>query len=151
MAGHPAVVDIGSLSGSPRDGYDRSVRITAQRPGGDVRFELGLIQTLRGPDDPDLATRLCGGTLHAPAASFATKLAAWGALRDTLAPHGCTDRTLAWRPAPIVDDAEAAGETVAAARLRADILVRWPVAPAGPVPGGGQAGDLGPGARPSTL
>lgn len=119
LATSPVATDVGSLGGNPRDGYDRSVTITARR--GDVRIQLAVIQTLRGPDDPDPVTALCGCTLHAPGAPFATKLATWMALRDALAQIGCTDRTLAWRPAPIVDEAEAAGETAAAARLRSDI------------------------------
>lgn len=121
LVGSPATVDVGSLSGSPRDGYNGVVRITAQRPGADVRFEIAIMQSMRGPGDPEAHLSFCGVTLHAPSASFAAKLDAWGALRDAFSQIGCKDCTLTWRPATIVDEAEALGDTAMVARLRADI------------------------------
>jgi hypothetical protein len=121
LVGSPAIVDIGSLSGSPRDGYNGVVRITAQHPDKEVRFEVAIMQSMRGPGDPDAHLSFCGVTLHAPGASFAEKLAAWGALRDAFSQIGCQDGTLTWRPATIVDEAETLGDTAMVARLRADI------------------------------
>lgn len=121
LVGSPAIVDIGSLSGTPRDGYNGVVRITAQRPDGEVRFEVAIMQSMRGPGDPDAHLSFCGVTLHAPGVSFAEKLAAWGALRDAFSQIGCKDGTLTWRPATIVDEAEALGDATMVARLRADI------------------------------
>ena len=121
VAGGPVNTDIGEFTGNPRDGYIRGVTITAQRPGGEMRLEMRLTQSERGPGDPLSHTSIGIVTLHAPAASFATKLATRHALRDALADIGCTDHTLVSMPAPIVDEAEAAGETATAARLRADI------------------------------
>ncbi|MEO7729914.1 MAG: hypothetical protein ABIY55_03000 [Kofleriaceae bacterium] len=119
--GGPVAVAISSLSGNPRDGYDRTVHITGNRPGDELRLELALLQSMRGPDDPETHTALCGCTLHAPTATFATRLAAWAAVRDALAAIACADCTLTWRPAPIVDAAEAAGDTAMVDRLRAEI------------------------------
>lgn len=121
FVGAPVTTEIGEFSGNPRDGYARTVTITAQRTGDEIRLEMRLTQMERGPDDPLASTSLGGVTIHAPAASFATKLAAWHALRDALVDIGCTDRTLVSCPSPIVDHAEAAGETTMAMRLRADI------------------------------
>ena len=63
---------------------------------------------MRGPDDPGELSAVAG-TLAAPGAPFAAKLAAWESVRAALAPIGCDDATLAWQPAPLVDEAEAAG------------------------------------------
>jgi hypothetical protein len=121
VVGGPVTTDVGPIGGNPRDFYYRSVTVTAQRPGSDMRVEMRLGQSLRSPDDPEPLVSFGGVTLQAPAEPFAARLALWHALRDALAAIGCTDRTLAANPAPIVDDAEAAGETAIAARLRADI------------------------------
>lgn len=114
VAGAPATTALG-----PREGEQRSVTITALAPAGTLRIETKIRQWLGSRGEP--SNVLHGTTLHAPDATFADKLAIWHALRDALAELGCTDATLADRPAPIVDEAEAAGELVTAARLRAEI------------------------------
>lgn len=115
VAGAPATTAVG-----PREGDQRTVTITALAPT--LRIETRIRQWLSSGGEP--SNVLHGTTLHGPDATFAEKLAIWHALREAFAELGCTDATLADRPAPIVDEAEAVGERATAARLRAEITAQ---------------------------
>ncbi len=122
FVGGPVSTHRPSFRGNPRDGFFRELTITAPCPSRDLTLVLSLGQEAwTEGDNPAATTSLGSLRLDAPAASFATKLAAWHALREAFHPLGWTDATLSSFPAPIVDEAEAAGEREHAARLRAEI------------------------------
>ena len=116
----PMTSEILDRSGNPRDGFFRKERISVEHAAG-MRFELEVGISEWPVDGMEEPTEVRGATLRAPTAAFAAKLSAWQALRDTLAPLGYTDTTLAGRPGQIVDDAVAAGETALGARWRSEI------------------------------
>jgi hypothetical protein len=109
------------FSGNPRDGYGRSLTITAPCPARNATLVLSLNQDAWSDEGDGASTTLGTLRLDAPTASFATKYAAWQELRGVFAALGCTDQTLISYPAQIVDDAIAAGDTSTAARLRSEI------------------------------
>jgi hypothetical protein len=121
FAGGEVTVETSEFTGNPRDGYWRSVTITARHPDREMRLVMSLSQESWRDSEDGASTRLDRVELRGASASFGMKLATWHALREAFAALGWVDRTLTTWPAPIVDDAVAAGEGDVAARLRADI------------------------------
>lgn len=121
FVGGPVQTDVPWFSGNPRDGYSRAVTITAPCPARDVTLVLSLNQEAWTEGGDPFSTALGTLRLDGPNASFATKYAAWQELRGVFVGLGCADQTLISHPAPIVDDALAAGDTATAARLRKEI------------------------------
>jgi hypothetical protein len=103
------------------DFFWQKVTLTARRPDG--ALELSLLLT--DNDNPAPTTTVDGATMNANALPFAQKLAIWNALRDALAPLGCTEQWWPDHATSIVDDAEAAGEVAMAAALRARVTASF--------------------------
>jgi hypothetical protein len=122
FVGGPVETERPRFIGNPRDGYGRTVTVTAPCPARNATLVLSLHQE-GWSDEEDPAALATLGTLRleGATASFATKYAAWQELRGVFAALGCADQTLISYPAQIVDDAVAAGETAIAARLRSEI------------------------------
>lgn len=104
---------LGELDGNPRDFYSRSVTIRGQRD--DLALELSASQGLRGPDEPDPIISTVSVKASGP---YARKLASWPAITAAFAKLGCTEYTYSNWSAPIIDEAEAEGDTATAGRLR---------------------------------
>ncbi len=117
-----AVVDgsvtlaVGELSGNPRDFYSRAVSVTGTR--GAVHVALRASQGLRDAGDPEAILTDVSITLSSETAAYPEKLATWRALETAFAAFGWSDQTLTLGAAPIVDDAEAAGDQATATSLR---------------------------------
>ncbi len=114
----PVAVQIGELAGNPRDFYARPITMTGER--GDVRVGFTTSQSMLDASDPAPIITHANVTLSSATATFATKVAIWRALRTAFAAVGARDRTLL-SAAPIVDDADAAGEAATAMALRREI------------------------------
>lgn len=106
-------------TGNPRDGFYRDITLTAERPDGQLRIAMELREQTGGPGDQIwiLSSELRG-------TNYAIKRAAYHLLRDALGKLDYVDETIAKNPAAIVDDAEAAGNTVLASQMRAEITAR---------------------------
>ncbi|MBA3461043.1 MAG: hypothetical protein H0T46_13850 [Deltaproteobacteria bacterium] len=119
--GADVITEVGELSGNPRDAYQRGAWVTGHVPGTEIRLELSTTQWAYSPGDAHPQTGILYVALGGPPATFTARVAVWHALRDGLARLAYVDRTFTKHPARIVDDADAAGEMAAAARLRAEI------------------------------
>lgn len=111
----PVTTTASAWAGNPRDFYSRTIQLGAPRAC------MTLIEHARGVDDPE-ASIDPGPSIVIADGPFAEKLALWSALRSALARAGCREQILPGRGAVIVRDAEAAGETALAARLRAETV-----------------------------
>lgn len=114
----PVAVQIGELDGNPRDFYARPITMTGER--GDVRVVFTTSQSMLDASDPAPIITHANVALSSATATLATKLAIWRALRTAFAAVGARDRTLL-SAAPIVDEADAAGEAATAMALRREI------------------------------
>ena len=98
----PTTLEPGELSGNPRDGYARTVTLTAHDPTAEVYLTVSVLQALTGEDDPDPHSAINGAHLFVRGRSAGEKLAACHALREALAALGFTApaRASASGPAP---------------------------------------------------
>lgn len=114
----PVAVQIGELDGNPRDFYARPITMTGRR--GDVLVGFTTSQSMLDARDPAPIITHANVTLSSETATFAARLATWRALRTAFAAAGARDRT-PLSAAPIVDEADAAGEAATAMELRREI------------------------------
>jgi hypothetical protein len=115
----PVTTTCGEWSGNPRDYYTREIRLESARD--DVRVELRLQDSQRGPDDPEAFIDETP-TVRLREASFESRLALWSALVDAFTRIDYRDRTLTLTgsSALLVKEAEAAGKNELAQRWRAE-------------------------------
>lgn len=109
---------VGELNGNPRDYYWRTITLIAEPPAEGLRIEAAFCEDLRGEGDPAASIELRSVTLRDwPEARYAMKLGIYHQLVHAFAALGCSDHT---GPSPsILADAERAGDTATAARMRA--------------------------------
>lgn len=115
VLGGPGTLELGEISGNPRDFYDRSVEVRGERDGMQLRFSTS--QGMRSPSDPEPRISHVNVTIASETAPFATKLAIWTRVQEVLASLGFTEHTLTNGGSEIIDEAKAAGEVATAKRL----------------------------------
>ncbi len=104
---------IGDLAGNPRDFYSRRVTIEGARD--DLALQLSASQELLVRDDPEPVISSVTVRVTGPSAR---KLAAWPKITAAFEQLGCVETTYANHAAPIIDEADAAGDVATATRVR---------------------------------